>query len=442
MKRETSELIVEGESATIEFKRSLSDEQRILETVAAMATIGGGTVLVGVRDDGEVVGVELAGGARERFVQRAMAAIDPRVYLDVREESVEERTVLRIDVPPGDGPHLAKGRAFLRSGPATIAMSRDEYERRLLARLRESHGYERVVDEGSSLDDIDPEVVRAFVQRGKARGARSAADPGEVVRRLRMTSGEHLTVAGQLLFGREAQAAFPQAVVRARARRGGVEDARAIEGSLFSQIDDAVAFVLRNLRVKPVREGVVREDRLELPEAAVREVIANAVAHRDYRSTAPTQLVLDDRALVVWNPGQLPPPLTAARLREEHPSVPPNPLIARALYVAGYIEEWGTGTNRIVATMRAQGNGEPLFEERDAGLRVTLPLPGALPEDLSPRQALFLRDRASGESFTTVDYAGMTGVAKRTALADLRQLADLGLVAAEGRGKASRWRRL
>jgi len=442
MKLSTQDLLDAGESASIEFKRSLADEQRILETIAAMATRGGGTVLVGVRDGGEVVGVDLAEGAQERFVQRAMAAVDPRVYLDVREELVAGRLVLRIDVPPGDGPHLAKGRAFMRSGPSTIAMSRDEYERRLIARLRESTGYERVVDEGSSLAEIDPEVVEVFVERGRTRGVRSGEEPSDLVRRLRMASGDKLTVAGQLLFGRDAHAAFPQAVIRARARRGGAEDVRAIEGSLFTQIDAAVALVLRNLRVQPVRDAVVREDRLELPEAAVRETVANAVAHRDYRSTAPTQLVLDDRALVVWNPGQLPPPLTPARLREEHPSVPANPLIARALYLAGYIEEWGTGTNRIVTSMAAQGNAEPLFEERDAGFRVTLPLPGALPADLSPRQADFLQGTDGGQRFTTVDYAQAAGVAKRTALADLRQLADLGLVAAEGRGKASRWRRL
>lgn len=98
----------------------------------------------------------------------------------------------------------------------------------------------------------------------------------------------------------------------------------------------------------------------DLPLAAVREVVTNAVTHRDYRSSAPTQLRLDDHALTLWNPGHFRPPITAASLREHHPSVPTNPLIARAMYLAGYIEEWGVGTLRVIEAMAAQGNSQPV----------------------------------------------------------------------------------
>lgn len=320
-------------------------------------------------------------------------------------------------------------------------MSRDEYERRLLARMRESGGFERLPDSGSSLDDIDRAAVAAFVDRATSRGVTPAPDPLDTLQRLRLVTGERLTVAGQLLFGRWPQEGFPQATIRARATRGTTEDTAAIDGRAFDQIDAAYAFVLRNLKTRTLREGAARTDLPELPPPAVREVIANAIAHRDYRSTAPTQLALDDDALVVWNLGHLPPPLTAAKLRGRHPSVPPNPLLARALFLAGYIEEWGTGTNRIIETMVASGNSEPLFEEVDSGLRVTLPLPGGLPALLSPRQIAFLQPLRRGDRFTTADYASATGVAKRTALNDLRDLADKGLVASEGRGKAARWAR-
>ncbi len=433
------DLLSAGESAQLEYKRTLADDTKIIETIAAMATIGGGTILVGVRDDGTPVGVSLGSGARERFVQRVMAAIDPKIYLDIDEPVTEGLPLLRIRVPPGDGPHLARGRAFYRSGPAPIALSRDEYERRLLARLRESGGFERLPDSGSSLEDIDRSAVESFVARAQPRGVVAAADPVEILHRLRLVARDHLTTAGQLLFGRRPQEGFPQATIRARAARGVASDSAAIEGNLFEQIDRAHAFILRNLRTRSLREGITRADVPELPPAAVREIIANAVAHRDYRSTAPTQLTLDDDALVVWNPGHLPPPLTAAKLRERHPSVPPNPLLARALFLAGYIEEWGTGTNRVVAAMAANQNPEPLFEEVDDGLRVTLPLPGGLPAALSPRQLEFLTARRRGDRFTTADYAAATGIAKRTALGDLRALADKGLVAPEGRGKAARW---
>jgi ATP-dependent DNA helicase RecG len=150
-----------------------------------------------------------------------------------------------------------------------------------------------------------------------------------------------------------------------------------------------------------------------------------------------------DQGLTVWNPGHFPPPITAALLRQEHPSVPSNPLVARALYLAGYIEEWGTGTLRVVEAMRAHGNPEPIFEEDpQTGIRVILPLTGVAPSRLSPRQSSLLRARTGGQTFTTAEHAAEAGVAHRTALQDLRDLEALGLVRRSGRGKATRWTRL
>ena len=196
----------------------------------------------------------------------------------------------------------------------------------------------------------------------------------------------------------------------------------------------------RNLRTRIIRDGVIREEVPELPVAAVREVVANAVAHRDYRSTAPIQLRLSDEGLSLWNPGHLPPPITPALLRQDHPSVPPNPYTARALHRAGFIEEWGTGTLLVIDAARAAGLPEPLFEEdRGAGVRVRLAMAGQAAAQLVPRQARFLDSTGPGSSFTTAEYAASLGVSHSTALNDLRDLEAHGLVERRGRGKSSRW---
>ncbi|MCP4591288.1 MAG: hypothetical protein GY842_11110 [bacterium] len=437
------ELLEQGESATVEFKTSLADNKKIVETIAAMATVGGGLVLVGVRDDGRVLGLRLGEGDQERLVQRVLAHTDPKVYVDLELIDIDSRPVLCIRVPPGDGPHLASGRAYYRSGPATVAMSRDEYERRLLDRLRESSGFERRIDDGLRLTEIDESEVRRFAESARQRGplpTGGSQDELELLRRLHLVRGDLTTVGGVLLFGRYPQGPFPQSTIRAKAVRGASVDAVAIEGSLFQQIDRAADFVARNLRIRPVLTELVRQDLPELPLSAVREVIANAVAHRDYRSTAPIQLRLDDRGLSVWNPGHFPPPITPALLRQDHPSVPTNPLVARVLYLAGYIEQWGTGTQRVIQAMRDQGNPEPLFEEaKESGIRVILPLPRGLTDRLSLRQQKLLGETKPGSEVRTAEYARQAGVAHRTALQDLRGLEDLGLVTRLGRGKACRW---
>ena len=438
------ELIESGEAASCEFKSTLSDSRKVVETIAAMATIGGGVILIGVRDDGTVIGAELGEGELERLVQRVLAGTDPRIFIDVDHPSHGGARLLRIRVPPGDGPHLAFGRAFYRSGPATVAMSRDEYERRLLGRLRESSGFERRIEAGVSADALDREEVGRFCEQagGRATFPLNEVEPDELIERLHLGSADQVRMGALLLFGRDPQRFVPQAVIRARAVRGASTDAISIEGTLWRQIEAAVEFVMRNIKRRPVREGVVREDVPELPPDAVREVIANAVAHRDYRSTAPIQLRLDDDGLDVWNPGHLPSPLTAASLRERHPSIPPNPFIARALYLAGYIEEWGTGTLRVIAAMRSAGNREVLFETTgDTGIRVVLPLPGAQPPGLSPRMTATLAGFEPDGPFRSADYADRAGVSVRTALGDLTELEAVGLVERVGTGRSTRWRR-
>ncbi len=439
------ELIAAGESAEREFKSTLADSKRLVETVAAMATIGGGVILVGVRDDGTVIGAELGEGELERLVQRVLAGTDPRIFVDIDQPSHAGSRLLRIRVPPGDGPHLAFGRAFYRSGPSTVAMSRDEYERRLLDRLRESSGFERRIEPGLSVDALDRDEVERFIAQARQRAAFSLekVEPDELLERLHLGSAEEIRVGGLLLFGRDPQRFVPQAVIRARAVRGASSDTASIEGTLPRQIEAAVEFVMRNVKVRPRRDGVVREDLPELPLDAVREVVANAVAHRDYRSTAPIQLRLDDDGLDLWNPGHLPSPLTIASLRERHPSIPPNPYIARALYLAGYIEEWGTGTLRVIAAMQQAGNPEVLFETTgDSGIRVVLPLAGAQPSGLSPRMTTTLAAFEPEELFRSADYAQRAEVSVRTALGDLTDLESVGLVERVGTGRATRWRRV
>lgn len=374
-------------------------------------------------------------------MQQILSGTDPRVYVAVELAELEGKPVLVIRVPAGDGPHFAFGRAFHRVGPATVAMTRDEVERRLLDRLRESSGFERRTDEIYTSDEVDAEAVRRFTLLARDR-LRDPIDPtaiDAVLAALRVGSRQRLNVAGTLLFARNPQGPLPQAVIRAHVDRGALTDARSFEGTLMAQIDEAVAFVARHLRQVPDRSATVRRDVPELPLEAVREALANAVAHRDYRSTAPIQLRLNDQQLEVWNPGHLPPPLTPVSLRSPHPSIPPNPLIARALFLAGYIEEWGTGTLRMVSAQREAGNPEPSFELTDGdGFRVVLPLPGALPAS-HPERVNWVLARATGEPFSARLYAAEAGISARTAATDLAQLEGLGLVQRIGVGRATRW---
>ena len=109
----------------------------------------------------------------------------------------------------------------------------------------------------------------------------------------------------------------------------------------------------------------------ELPMQAVTETIVNAVVHRDYLSTGSVQVMLFKDRLEVWNPGRLPKGMTVEKLNGEHASLPVNPLLANPVYLAGYIEQVGTGTNDVIDRCVELGLRKPEFRQ-DEDFMVTL----------------------------------------------------------------------
>ena len=118
----------------------------------------------------------------------------------------------------------------------------------------------------------------------------------------------------------------------------------------------------KNFAVSLVREADV-STKFELPYDAVKEAIVNAICHRDYTSHESVQVMLFADRLEVWNAGRLPEGLTVEKLKKAHPSLPPNELLAVPMYLKGYIEKSGTGTEDMIAKCREWGLRDPVFSE-------------------------------------------------------------------------------
>jgi len=222
-------------------------------------------------------------------------------------------------------------------------------------------------------------------------------------------------------------------------------------GDLFEQVDQARDFVLAKInRVVGVRDASpMAPATYDLPPDAVGEAIVNAVAHRDYHSNASVEVRLFADRLEVWNPGSLPGPLTPESLREDHPSIPNNPLIAESLYLVRYIEKAGSGTQAMIELCREAGLPEPEFEPK-AGSFVTTLWRDLLTEEvmddlgLNDRQKRAISHLKRNERITNREYQELAGAISQTALRDLRSLVELGLVdraGATGRGTYYRLRK-
>ena len=233
----------------------------------------------------------------------------------------------------------------------------------------------------ASLDDLDSDQMRRFIRT--ARGAREfplteGASTQELLGHLNLLNDGRPTNAAVLVFGKAPQQFLISSEVKC-AHFHGTEVAKPIpsyqvyNGTAFQLVDQAVDFVLSKiaLSVGTRAESTRAPVSYEIPKEVVREAIVNAVAHRDYTSSASVQVMLFSDRLEVLNPGRLPPPLTLEQLRDTHPSVPNNRLLARSLYLTQYIEEMGTGTLDMIRRCSDAGLPEPEFTD-SSGFKITI----------------------------------------------------------------------
>jgi ATP-dependent DNA helicase RecG len=456
-------LIAQGESETVEFKRSVAELEQAVETVAALANTRGGLVLIGVSPKGEVVGVDVGQVTGERIANRITGNTDPVIYPSVQIVEVAGRKVFVIAALESDNkPHLASGRAFMRVGATTVQMRRDEYERLLL--LRRQSPFDRRVAPDATLEDIDEGKVRWYLERA-ARERNIPVDLAlpavENLKRLEL-AGERdgrlvLTVAALLFFGKQPRHFAPHSTIRLARFQGTAPsnfiDRLDLAGTLPEMIDEAERFVLRNTRVAARVTGFERREITEYPYPAVREAIANAVAHRDYdREDVEVRVSIFADRIEVQSPGRLPAPLTLDTLGEEYALR--NRVIAELLFNIRYIERWNTGILRMRQLMRQHGLPEPVFQEIGQTFRVTFLGPGERILDLIPEagvtdlRALGLNERQvqalvlmvnEGRELTNREYREMFGISYMTAFRDLNALVKTGQAKVIGSGRASRY---
>jgi predicted HTH transcriptional regulator len=214
---------------------------------------------------------------------------------------------------------------------------------------------------------------------------------------------------------------------------------RIFKGHLFEQADMALDFVLSKLdrSVGTRAESVQAPVRHEVPPDVVREAIVNAIARRDYASDAAVQVSVFADRVEVWNPGQLPSPLTPERLRHPHSSIARNHRICEVLFLARYIEKFGTGTLMMIRESLAHALPEPDFVQQAGELVTTVWRDWLTERVLSElglndrqRQAVtFVRTR---QRIGNIEYRQLTRTIKKTASRDLDDLVRKGVFARVG----------
>lgn len=247
--------------------------------------------------------------------------------------------------------------------------------------------FDAAICEDAGIEDISASKVGWFLNLARtSRGLplEAETDVETVLSHLRLLRKGQLTHAAILLFGREPQRFIYSSEVKC-AHFHGTQVQKPIpfyqvyKGNLFELVDQSVNFVLSkiDLAVGTRAQSVQVPVAYEIPPDVITEAIVNAIAHRDYDSTASVQVMLFSDRLEVWNPGTLPPALTLKALLKPHGSYPKNPLVAEPLYLAKYIERMGTGIRDMVKRCRVAGLPDPEFKLTDGFVVILRRKPGA-----------------------------------------------------------------
>ncbi len=366
--QEIHTLIAQGEGFTSEFKRSMPSD--LGREMCAFANASGGVILLGVTDKGEIVGV-----ADHNKLKSQVQAIARSAEPPIRVEIASIDSVLCVTMPVQDNkPYSFGGKFFMREGANSQQLSREE--------IREFFYAEGLVyfDETpcpafSLEDDLDEESWALFCRRAKIPDNMATA---VALRNLHLIDMDgRITQAGAWLLARDIRKFRVSGDVACALFMGTdkvrILDRRDFHSDVYSMIDEVVAWILSKINVEYIIKHVKREERPELPEEAIREAVVNALAHRDYRSTANVQVYIFKDRLEIVSPGGLPAGMTEADLGIK--SVPRNPLLFGMLHRMEAVEKIGSGIRRIRDLCQEHGVAEPMIEVADSWVTTTFKRP-------------------------------------------------------------------
>lgn len=273
---------------------------------------------------------------------------------------------------------------------------------------------------------------------------------------VRRAGGDVLTKSGALFLVPAAPDAFGKCFVEVfRFQQGAVEHDRRIvfTGTPAQQVDDATAWIDEELGFDLVVVGVKRHDLRRLPVKALREAIANAVAHRDYQlAGSAVEVRITPNEVVVVSPGGFVAPVTSENLRNAHAAR--NRRVLQSLRAFGLAEDAGRGIEVILAEMAADLRSEPIFEEQPPGhVTVRLPIESPVsPEErawvieqesrsqLRPADRRVLIEAARGRVLTNAMVRSLLNIDNTAARRSLQRLRDAGFLEQDGERGGARYR--
>ena len=463
--QELRQLLDRGETFTVEFKSDQGDDPvndtAVVEAVACLANGDGGILLIGVCDDGTPHGAQPRHGPHTHPVRiQALIAsrTEPSVEVAVELVEIDEVEVVVVAVTPADSVVGTQSGRYLRRAidvhgrPQCLPMRPHEVVSR--AGSVGAQDFSKVVIPELALDDLSEVEFARMRELARSGGDNSFAllSNEEILKALGfMAADDRVCVGALLMFGVPSMIALHLPAYEAGFQVLDGLEVRTSEMAAFPLLRAMAEFSDRVLARNPEEEIEVELQRIALPalaEITVRELIANALVHRDYTANGPTLVEVAANALTISNPGGLPTGVTIATLLTA-PPCPRNPALADAFKRAGLVDRTSRGINRVFESQLTLGRPVPDYSRSTPNSVVVRVHTGSPDKDLAgfiaevrrnggvlSLEDLLILYEVRAEGVVTVERAAqLCQVGLSEARIVLNHLVDRGIVESKGSGR-------
>jgi ATP-dependent DNA helicase RecG len=417
-----------------------------LKWVCGFANAQGGVIFIGKDDNGKVVGISDYKKLMDEIPNKVKDLMGILVDVNLHEE--KGLYYLEIITQPYAVPISLRGRYYYRSGSTKQELIGAVLTDYLLRKSGKT--WDEVSEPTATLDDIDDASLKSYIAASVNVGRIADVEglsKADLIAKLRLTDDNgNIKRAAIVLFGKNPEKFFNNCVVKIGRFGKDSSDLRfqeTVEGNIFYLLKEVMEQLNRKFFTPAISfEGIQRIEKGEYPIAALREMLLNALVHRNYLGSSVVQMRMFDNHFNIWNEGELPAGISLDSLKRQHPSRPRNLLIADVCFKAGYIDAWGSGTLKIISTCKESGLPDPEIIEQDGGILVTLFKNKYSAEQL---QKLGLNERqvkavfyvVENGSITNSQYQQVCNTSERTALRDLEELLGKGVFVKTGLKKGT-----
>jgi ATP-dependent DNA helicase RecG len=445
--------IAQGETETLEFKSAFGKE--VIETLVAFANTQGGRLLIGVGNDREILGIQVGAETVQQYLNQIKLATYPQIVPNVEVHDCQGKTILVLQINEYPiKPVSVKNRYLKRVRNSNHPLSLDEIVDLQRQSLNISFD---AYPAGDHLDDLSETHIDAFFHQASKTGRIHLADDRFTnLTKLKLIRDGKPTLAAQILFGNPDHGIH---IGRFKSPDIVIAD-RMISAPLMTALETAMDFIREHIRISfHFDGGLKRIERWQFPMEALRELLLNAVVHRDYRNTSDIVIKIFDHRIVFTSPGRIYGNLSVEDLaRDDYVSSIRNRLLADAFYLTGDIEKYGTGFVRIrkhletypevVLKLREVGDffqaelaGDPRWPEMDQTSPEEAPetLPSGISQKLSELQRAILLGIHEDPGLTRDQLAEAHQKSPNWISRNLRTLQQMGILRRIGPEKGGYW---